>query len=163
MPKRTSQEAIAKVVGLDRTTVSRILSEDPQYMSLLPRETIERVQRVAKKMKYDYSQLHKTYRRKYERIEVNKPTQIEIRIKGEKKIFDSGRGIIRNISKSGALIDHLKLKGKCFPVYPFTCTFTLEGDKKTGEVVRIFPDSPMAIGLQSLTTEKQEIVEVINN
>ena len=141
--KRVSQETIAKRLGLDRTTVGKVLNEDPN--SGIAKETKELIVKEAKKMGYNFLRLCRSHQRKYERFAINKPTRISIIPKGRKKEYTSGKARIRDISEEGVLIDHLKLKNMTLPVNRLKCKFTIGDVPITGKVIRMFPDSPLAV------------------
>ena len=147
MIRKINHEAIARKVGLERSTVTKILNGDPKFENHVPEETRVRVIKTAEKMGYFLYRTHRTNRRLYERNVTNKPTEIELKKKG--KVVNSGKARVRNISKSGALIDRIRLRKEYLPQLPFICAFTFGGLRPiTGKVVRIQVDSPMALVLK---------------
>ena len=144
MIRKINHEAIAMKVGLERSTVTKILNGDPRFENHVPEETRVQVIKTAEKMGYFLYRTHRTNRRLYKRIVTNKPTEIELKRNG--KIINSGKARIRNMSKGGALIDRIKLRKEYLPQLPFVCILTFGGwHPIRGKIVRIQVDSPMAL------------------
>ena len=147
MIRKINHEAIAMKVGLERSTVTKILNCDPKFENHVPEETKVQVIKTAEKMGYFLYRTHRTNRRLYKRIVTNKPTEIELKRNG--KVINSGKARIRNMSKGGVLIDHIKLRKEYLPKLPFVCIFTFGSwHPIRGKVLRIEKDSPMALVLK---------------
>lgn len=66
------------------------------------------------------------------------PCEIRL-ILSDGTLFDSGSGIVRNVSPSGALLESLKLEKGCLPARPFKVTLILKGDEYKGVGIEATP------------------------
>jgi transcriptional regulator with XRE-family HTH domain len=117
MARRVSQKAIADRLGLDRSTVTKILNRDPNY-SASP-ETKEKVYAAAEGLGYDFAHIRRPYRREYGRTPVNTQSEVKILLE-DGSTFDEGTCIVRNISAGGALLAKIQLKKMVLPLANFT-------------------------------------------
>ncbi|MCY3022920.1 MAG: PilZ domain-containing protein [Planctomycetota bacterium] len=117
-----SQQDIADVLGLSRTTVTKILNRDPKYSA--SEATRELVFSTAEKMGYDFTTIRRPFKREYGRTEINAKCDIEI-VTEDSQLFDKGQAIARNIGVGGALLTHLQLPRNCLPLSKFVirCRF----------------------------------------
>lgn len=118
-----SQKDIADLVGLDRTTVTRILNRDPKY-SASP-ETRERVFRAAEILGYDFSIIRRPFKREYGRTDVDAPCGLTVKLGGD-RLFDEGTAVVRNISVGGALLVGIRLPKGVLPLERFTILLRLD-------------------------------------
>ena len=100
-----SQKDIAEYLGLDRTTVTKILNRDPRYSA--SEETKERVFRAAEELGYDFTTIRRPFKREYGRVAIDLPCEIEILLENG-AAFDRGRASVRNMGIGGALLTRLR-------------------------------------------------------
>lgn len=112
-----SQKDIADYLGLDRTTVTKILNRDPKYSA--SEATKEKVFRAAEKLGYDFTTIRRPFKREYGRTEINAPCEVTLTLEtGE--VFDTGTALARNIGVGGALLTQLRLQKMVLPLQNFT-------------------------------------------
>ncbi|MFH0939029.1 MAG: PilZ domain-containing protein [Planctomycetota bacterium] len=116
-----SQQAIADALGFSRTTITKILNRDPKYSA--SEATRELIFTTAEKMGYDFTTIRRPFKREYGRTETNIKCMIEIINEKNRKIFDKGTAIARNIGVGGALLTNLKLPKNCLPLSKFVIKF----------------------------------------
>ena len=106
-----SKKEIAKSLGLDRSTVSKILNnyEVDKFNS----ETVNRVREAARRLGYV-----KTQRRLHPRRDVGGLAQARV-ILDDGREFSRGLVYVKNISNSGVLVEFLQVEGGAIPVAPF--------------------------------------------
>lgn len=112
-----TQKAIADFLGIDRTTVTKILNRDPRYSA--SEQTREKVFRAAEILGYDFTTIRRPFKREYGRTEVNSPCELTVTLE-DGTVFDTGTAIIRNLSVGGALLSGLKLSKGVLPLQNFT-------------------------------------------
>lgn len=112
-----NQKAIADFLGIDRTTVTKILNRDPRYSA--SEETREKVFRAAEILGYDFTTIRRPFKREYGRAEVNSPCELTVTLE-DGTSFDSGSATIRNLSVGGALLSNLRLGKGVLPLQNFT-------------------------------------------
>ena len=112
-----TQEMIAKKVGLDRSTVSKILNG--RASDFVSRKTIDRVLKAAGEIGYDFARLRHTHSRQFERTDLNLRSEFDM-ILGSGEIFDSGTAQVTNISEGSALIAKVSSNKKVLPLEPFS-------------------------------------------
>ena len=69
-PMKVNQQAIAEFLGLDRTTVTKILNRDPKYSA--SEATKERVFRAAEILGYDFTTIRRPFKPEYGRTRSEK-------------------------------------------------------------------------------------------
>jgi len=114
---KVNQQAIAEILGLDRTTVTKILNRDPKY-SASP-TTRERVFRAAEMLGYDFATIRRPFKREHGRTEMNSPCEITLTL-DDGTVFDAGTAVVRNLSVGGALLTGLNLGKQVLPLRSFT-------------------------------------------
>lgn len=112
-----NQKAIADFLGLDRTTVTKILNRDPRYSA--SEETKEKVFRAAEILGYDFTTIRRPFKREYGRSEVNTPCNLTVTLE-DGTVFDKGEATIRNLSVGGALLSMIKVSKNVLPLQNFT-------------------------------------------
>jgi hypothetical protein len=104
-----------------------------------PRETISRqilkgsdklVFRAAEKSVEFFDHLRAHYR-ETRRTTVDIPCEINVLLQ-DGTVFDTGSGVVRDVSPSGALITGLKLQKGCLPAQGFKITLHLQGADYAG-------------------------------
>jgi len=137
-----TQVEIARQVGLDVSSVNKILNRRPGVV--FKQATVEKVFRVAKRLGYRFDQLKRTHRRSHERREADFPAKLALYGKDGSR-FDQGTCSVSDIAICGASLVDVELpKGK-LPVEPFTIVLEMTGKKKEqieigGRVVRLRHD-----------------------
>lgn len=121
---KVNQQAIAELLGIDRTTVTKILNRDPRYSA--SELTKERVFRAAELLGYDFATIRRPFKREYGRTEVSVPCSVVVKLEDDEE-FDRGSAVVRNISVGGALVAELRLPRNVLPLQNFTLALTLEG------------------------------------
>ncbi len=145
-----NQKDIADYLGLDRTTVTKILNRDPKYSA--SESTKTRVFRAAEKLGYDFTTIRRPFKREYGRTEVTAPCELSITLENGEQ-FDTGTAHVQNIGVGGALLTNIRTRKMVLPLSHFTLTLqirTIEGlDEMVGEceIVR------MADGTETNETE----------
>ncbi|MBI4575330.1 MAG: helix-turn-helix domain-containing protein [Planctomycetes bacterium] len=107
-----SKKVIADYLGLDRSTVSKILNH--YNRDKFSTETIERVERAAQELGYAKSQ-----RRECPRRDLTSQADFQVRERDAQVPAARGRGRIANISVSGLLLRDLLLDSTSLPARPF--------------------------------------------
>lgn len=124
-----TQEAIAKKVGLDRSTVSKILNG--RASDFVSHKTVERVLDAARGLGYDFTRLRHTHSRQFERADMSLTSEFDI-ILTNGEIFDSGKAIVRNISEGSALITNVASSKSSLPMEPFSISLIITGGRLKG-------------------------------
>lgn len=119
MPRkhRITQEDVARCLGIDRTTVTKILNRDSGY-SASP-ETRERVYEVARALGYDFGAIRRPYRREYGRAVVSAHAELAVLLE-DGSAYDTGTCTVLNLSAGGALLGELKTHKMALPLANFT-------------------------------------------
>jgi len=117
MDRRATQKDIAERLGLDRTTVAKILNRDPRYSA--SEETREKVFRMAEKLGYDFTTIRRPFKREYGRSDMDTAVEISILLDDD-ETFDSGKALVRNLSVGGALLTGISLARNVLPLQNFT-------------------------------------------
>ncbi|MBI3097991.1 MAG: helix-turn-helix domain-containing protein [Planctomycetes bacterium] len=127
-----TQFDIARKLGVDRTTVSKILTCYPG--SHFPAELRAKVFATAKALGYNPGRVLR--RRRAERVDVEWPVNIEIETENGAKTTTPGRAVIRNVSRTGALVGEVTLEdGGGLPTTTFNIHCILEpGEAGNGPV-----------------------------
>ena len=112
-----SQQSIADVLSLSRTTVTKILNRDPKYSA--SESTRDLVFSTAEKLGYDFTTIRRPFKREYGRTNIDTKCEIELITEADGKTFDSGVAMARNIGVGGALLVNLVLPRNCFPLAKF--------------------------------------------
>jgi transcriptional regulator with XRE-family HTH domain len=124
-----TQEMIAKKVGLDRSTVSKILNG--RASDFVSHKTIERVLNAARDLGYDFARLRHTHSRQFERTDLNLKSEFDI-ILSSGEIYDSGTALIRNISEGSALLTQISSGQNSLPLEPFSVSLIVTEGKLKG-------------------------------
>jgi transcriptional regulator with XRE-family HTH domain len=129
---KTTQEDIAKKLGIDRTTVSKVLNNAPG--TYVGERTRVRIFDLARKLGYNFSRLRHTHHRNADRRIVQIPVQIQI-VLWDGSIYASGEAVIVNLSAEGAMLADIQLKPPSIPVKPcyMTLNFTLDDPGEHGK------------------------------
>jgi len=114
---KVNQQAIADFLGLDRTTVTKILNRDPKYSA--SEATKERVFRAAEILGYDFTTIRRPFKREYGRTELNSAAEMTITLE-DGTVFDSGAAVVKNLSIGGALLKDIQLEKQVLPLKNFT-------------------------------------------
>lgn len=124
-----TQVQIARKVGLDVSSVNKILNKRPH--AVFRKETIRKVHKVARELGYDFGKLKHQHRRGNPRKTVEMPLELSIYLP-DGSLFDRGNAVMRDISLSGALLSGIVIpEKKGIPLQPHTLGIRLlEGPLK---------------------------------
>ena len=137
---KVNQQAIADLLDLDRTTVTKILNRDPKYSA--SEATKERVFRAAELLGYDFTTIRRPFKREYGRSDVDTPCEMIVTLE-DGTTFDSGKAVVRNLSVGGALVTNIETERQVLPLQNFTLLIkflditSLEGIVGECEIVRL--------------------------
>ena len=76
--------------------------------------------------------------RETRRTAVDIPCDVRV-VLGDGTLFDSGSGVVRNVSPSGALLAGLRLEKGCLPIRPFRVSLFLKGSDYKGIGIEATP------------------------
>jgi transcriptional regulator with XRE-family HTH domain len=111
-----SQKDIAEYLGMDRSTVTKVLNRDPRYSA--SEKTRDLIFRTAERLGYDFTAIRRPYKREYGRIEINARGMVTINTE-DGALFDEGQAVIRNLSIGGALLTGIRTSKMVLPLSPF--------------------------------------------
>ena len=125
-----THEIIASQLNLARSTVTRILNNDPNYRA--SGKTRKKVFDLARKLNYDFSNLRRIHRRKYERVPVDIPIRARILLP-DGSIHDEGEARLLDLNPIGALVGDFRFHKQTIPLMPFS----LEIEVVSGELTAL--------------------------
>jgi transcriptional regulator with XRE-family HTH domain len=145
-----TQEMIAEKVGLDRSTVSKILNG--RASDFVSRKTIERVMDAAQELGYDFARLRHTHSRQFERTDLSLSSEFDIML-ASGKVYDSGTALISNISEGSAMITDISSNLNSLPLEPFTVSLIvteakLKGVSVLARVTRVATEDNLSLALE---------------
>jgi transcriptional regulator with XRE-family HTH domain len=111
-----SQKDIAEFLGMDRSTVTKVLNRDPRYSA--SEKTRDLIFRTAERLGYDFTAIRRPYKREYGRIEIGARGTITL-LTEDGELFDEGQATIRNLSIGGALLTGIRTAKMVLPLRPF--------------------------------------------
>ena len=114
---KVNQKAIADLLGLDRTTVTKILNRDPKYSA--SEATREKVFRAAEILGYDFTSIRRPFKREHGRTEVDTPVEVTVTLE-DGTVFDTGTATVGNLSVGGVLLTDIRLTRQVLPLRNFT-------------------------------------------
>jgi len=117
-----SQKDIAEYLGMDRSTVTKVLNRDPRYSA--SEKTRDLIFRTAERLGYDFTAIRRPYKREYGRIEINARGILTLRTDGD-ALFDEGQATVRNLSIGGALLTGIRTSKMVLPLTPFRITLRI--------------------------------------
>ena len=129
---KVDQQAIADLLGLDRTTVTKILNRDPKYSA--SEATKERVFRAAEILGYDFTTIRRPFKREYGRTELSCQAEMTITLE-DGTVFDSGTAVVKNLSVGGALLKEISLPKQVLPLQNFTMLIKIGDIPKLADLV----------------------------
>jgi transcriptional regulator with XRE-family HTH domain len=124
---KTTQEDIARKLGIDRTTVSKVLNNAPG--TYVGERTRVRIFDFARKLGYNFSRLRHTHRRNADRRIVQIPAEVRI-VLWDGTVYAAGEAVLVNLSADGAMVADMQFKPPSIPIKPcyMTLDFTLDDD-----------------------------------
>lgn len=145
-----THERIAQELRLARSTVTRILNNDPTYRASA--KTRKKVFALAAQLNYNFSNLRRIHRRKYERIPVSIPVGIRI-ILPDGSVFAEGKARLLDLNPAGALVGEFEIQGNVVPLTAFSLGIEVgEGDlaglKVVARIARIIVDDAPQMGVE---------------
>lgn len=156
----TTQLDIARRVGIDVSSVNKILNKSPG--PIFNKETIKEVFKVAKELRYDLQKLKFKHARRHPRKKVSIPLELSIyRIDGS--LEQRGTAVVQDLSLSGAQLSGIVLPDQSVPLRPHVIGIrVLDGPLKDVEL-RCRPVRFMAteqgfdLGVEFLGLQKTEL------
>jgi transcriptional regulator with XRE-family HTH domain len=112
-----SQKDIAEYLGIDRSTVTKVLNRDPRYSA--SEKTRELIFRTAERLGYDFTAIRRPFKREYGRVAIGAKTRIEL-LNEDNSLFDEGEATILNLSIGGALLTDIRTGMMMLPLKPFS-------------------------------------------
>ncbi len=112
-----SQKDIAEYLGIDRSTVTKVLNRDPRYSA--SEKTRELIFRTAERLGYDFTAIRRPFKREYGRVAIDAVAKIELRNE-DGSTFDEGEALITNLSIGGALLSNIRTGMMMFPLKVFS-------------------------------------------
>ena len=166
--KQITQKDIAEKLGLDRTTVNKILNGGQS--EIIRKETIDKVMETAHKMGYDFSKLRRYYKRDNARKPVNIDLDIVIRYL-DGTVYDSGTAKALNMSYTGILMTNFKMEKMSVPLEPFEMVISFDNEdlsevKLKSEVIRLHSNGTIDVGAKFMNiTEgaKRSLINFLND
>jgi transcriptional regulator with XRE-family HTH domain len=145
-----TQEMIADKVGLDRSTVSKILNG--KASDFVSRHTVNKVIDAARALGYDFARLRHTHSRQFERADLRLRAEFDI-ITENGGVYDSGTALVSNISEGSALLVEVSSRERRFPLEPFSISLIvteghLKGVSVLGKVTRLEMRDELKIALE---------------
>jgi hypothetical protein len=154
---RVTQSDIAKRVGLDVSSVNKILNRKTD--SVFNERTIQDVLRAAHELGYDLRRAKHAHRR----LQVRKDVMVAVEISvygGNGTLHDRGTAVVRNVSLAGAMLIAISLPRHTIPLGPSTIGIRrLGGSVPTSEVMgRIvrFNHAGESVGMSVMFLDGQE-------
>jgi hypothetical protein len=126
-----TKKEIADHLGLDRSTVSKILNH--YNRERFSRATVEKVEETARQLGYMKSQ-----RRESPRKEAWATARFKIFL-GDGSLFSEGSGVIKDFSANGFLLGKLILRGEHLPAAPHYYVVEVQDGSLQGLVYRCRP------------------------
>jgi transcriptional regulator with XRE-family HTH domain len=112
-----SQRDIAEYLGIDRSTVTKVLNRDPRYSA--SEKTRDLIFRTAERLGYDFTAIRRPFKREYGRVDINTRSRIEL-LNQDGSLFDEGEALVRNLSIGGALLTEIRTGMMMLPLKPFS-------------------------------------------
>lgn len=149
MGKRVTQVEIARRLGLDVSSVNKILHGVPGLK--WKDETVKSVFDCARELNYDLEKIKFRHNREGARVPVNLPATVEIELP-DRVVVDRGTARIRDLSLGGALLTEMKLERDSIPIEPFFVAIRLKGitlkDPIRARIVRMKNNGRLEFGVQ---------------
>jgi transcriptional regulator with XRE-family HTH domain len=159
-----TQKEIARRVGLDVSSVNKILNH--RQGPVFRKETIKKVEKVAREMGYNFEKLKHAHRRVEPRKDISLPVELSIYQK-DGSLFDRGTALAQNLSNSGALLSAVVLPGRSLPIGPWTLGIRVVESapwdpEVVGRPVRFQGDEwGVNLAMEFLTGEKPKAKELL--
>ncbi len=112
-----SQKDIAEYLGIDRSTVTKVLNRDPRYSA--SEKTRELIFRTAERLGYDFTAIRRPFKREYGRVNIAAKAKLEL-LNEDGSLFDEGEATITNLSIGGALLTDMRTGMMMLPLKPFS-------------------------------------------
>jgi transcriptional regulator with XRE-family HTH domain len=117
-----SQKDIAEYLGIDRSTVTKVLNRDPRYSA--SERTRDLIFRTAERLGYDFTAIRRPFKREYGRIDISANARVEL-LNEDGSLFDEGEAIITNLSIGGALLTDIRTGMMMMPLKPFSIRLSI--------------------------------------
>lgn len=113
-----TQSEIARQVGLDVSSVCKILNS--RNHSRFGRQTIQRVFKVARRLKYDFHRLKHVHQRRHHRVSVDLVAELLVYLRKDGTLYDRGHCSICDLSLVGACISGVALPRRALPLESYS-------------------------------------------
>lgn len=169
MRKKVFQKDVAKLAGVDRTTVSKILTGYPH--DTFPADTIQKVFEAARKLSYQHVALLDPKRRSSKRKRVQLRAKVMCYLDGGRP-FGEYQSRVVDIAVNGMLLEQLEGEKHLLPADPFYFEIELAGPFLEGMRCRAVPirfvkDGKrlgLAVEIQDLTPlDREKIANYVNS
>ncbi len=144
-----TQVEIARTLGVDISTVNKILNRTPGYK--FRKETIKRVYSMAKALGFNVQSLKHKHHRMHSRAQTEFPSEFLI-YSEDGAVRERGEAVIRNLSAGGALVSDIRLPSATLPITPFVVGLrspaTAAGKEFRGRVRRFSVQPKVAVGIE---------------
>lgn len=138
-----TQSDIARRVGLDVSSVNKILNQRPG--PVFRKETIKKVLQAARQLGFKFDRLKHQHRRSHDRKPTRETVEISV-FKSDGAPHDRGQAVLEDISPVGARLGHVSLPSNTIPLGPVVVSIQRKGDSapKRGQLVRVVPSNGTA-------------------
>ena len=127
---KVTQSDIAERVGVDRTSVNKVLNRYPRH-NVSP-ETAAEIWKVARELEYDFKKIRRDpERRKYPRAHVEMEVDLEIMLE-DGTPYDTGKGRVRDLSLAGVRLGDIETTKRSLPIDAFRCRLTIKSPPLEG-------------------------------
>ncbi len=156
---KVTQADIAEKVGVDRTSVNKVLNRYPRH-NISP-ETAAEIWKVARELGYDFKKIRRDpERRKYPRTPVEMDVDVEILLEDD-TVYDKGRARVRDLSLSGVRLCDLATEKRSLPIDNFRCRLKiteapLEGLNLEGVFMRMQMGGTVEFGIVVRNLERED-------
>ena len=149
MGKKVTQAEIARRLGLDLTSVNKILHCVPGLK--WRKETVKAVFDTAREIGYDLDKIKFRHNRAYPRVPVDLPATVEI-VLSDDAVVDKGTARIKDLSLGGACLAELKLKRDSLPIEPFFVNIWPKGNPSEepirSRIKRLYMNGKLEYGIK---------------
>ena len=144
-----TQVEIARTLGVDISTVNKILNRTPGYK--FKKETIKRVHSMAKALGFNVAALKHKHHRMHSRSQTDVTSEFLV-YSEDGAVKERGEAVIRNLSAGGALVSDIRLPSSTLPITPFVVGLrapaTQQGREFRGRVRRFTVAPRVSVGIE---------------
>jgi hypothetical protein len=111
-----TQAEVARRARIDIPSVNKNLNH---RHGAFRKETVKRVFKVARELRYDFDRLKHNHRRERPRKDVIVPVEMTVYL-ATGRLYTRGKAVLRNVSLSGAVLSGFVLQNRSVPLEPHT-------------------------------------------